>query len=118
MLTEDVTPLMEANGRYDTDTLPVPAKRLKPSDEMDAIPSKSSGSGYGRANEQINPPVDPWADICPCLIKCNDVDDDVWQTSLEDQVDPITSPTAKNIVERNRTEIQRWQVPHLCTPEC
>ena len=118
MLTEDVTPLMEADGRYDTDTLPVPAKRLKPSDEMDVVPSKSSGSSYVGANEQINPPVDPWADIWPCLMKCNDVDDDVWQTSLEDQVDPITSLTAKNIVERSRTEIQRWQVPRLCTPEC
>ena len=126
MLTGDVTPLMEVDGRYGTDTLPVTekrhvttvnnsrAKRLKPSDEMCVAPSKSSGSSHAGANVHINPPVDPWADICPCLMKSNDV----GQTSLEDQVDPVTSVTAENLVEGNRTEIQRWQVPRLCTPEC
>ena len=78
---------------------------------MDVAPSKNSGSSYVGANVQINPPVGPWADIWPCLMKSASVDDDVWETSLEDQVDPITSLTAKNIVERSRTEIQRRRVP-------
>ena len=83
----DVLPLAER--RHDSQKNDARAKRLKPSDEMNVVPSAISGSNHVVAHVQLNPPVDPWSDMTtPDEIRF--VDEDVWETCLKREVHPRT----------------------------
>ena len=96
-MSEDVTTFMQPDCMAAADVLPpaerwhdwqkhdARAKRLKPSDEMNVVPSATSGSNDVVAHVQLSPPVDPWSDMTiPDEIRF--VDDDVWETCLKRKV--------------------------------